>query len=39
MLDTADRLAIYELLALYGHIIDERQWSRIGELFANEGIF
>ncbi len=34
MLDSADRLAIHELLALYGHVIDERQWERVGELFT-----
>lgn len=39
MLDVTDRLAIYELLALYGHIIDERQWSRIDELFTSDSVF
>ena len=39
MLDIENRLAIYELLALYGHIIDDRQWSRIEELFTPDGIF
>ena len=34
MLDTADVLAIHTLVALYGHIIDERQWSRLDELFT-----
>ena len=34
MLDIADRLAIHELLALYGHLIDERQWSRLDEIMV-----
>ncbi|MBS0378715.1 MAG: nuclear transport factor 2 family protein [Proteobacteria bacterium] len=34
MLDTADRLAIHELLGLYGHIIDAREWHRVSELFS-----
>ena len=34
MLDLADRLAIHELLALYGHLIDEREWSRLDEIMT-----
>jgi SnoaL-like domain len=34
MLSAEDRLAIRELLALYGYIIDERQFSRVRELFT-----
>jgi len=34
MLDIADRLAIHELLALYGHLIDERRWSRLDEIMV-----
>ncbi len=34
MLEPADRLAIHELLARYGHIIDEREWQRVEELFT-----
>jgi hypothetical protein len=34
MLTAEDRLAIHELLALYGHVIDERQFSRVDELFT-----
>jgi hypothetical protein len=29
-----DALAIHELLALYGHIIDAREWQRVDELFT-----
>lgn len=34
MIGVEDRLAIRELLALYGYIIDERQFSRTGEIFT-----
>ena len=34
-----DRLAIHDLLNLYGHVIDERQFSRFGELFAEDAVF
>jgi ketosteroid isomerase-like protein len=34
-----DRVAIGELMALYGHVIDERQWSRIGELFTDDVLY
>jgi hypothetical protein len=39
MLDTADRLAIHELIGLYGIIIDERDWARAGELFTAEVVY
>lgn len=38
-LTTADILAINNLINLYGHIVDERQWSRMGELFTDDVIF
>ncbi len=34
MPDTTDILAIHELLGLYGHIIDAREWHRVEELFT-----
>lgn len=34
MISVEDRLAIRELLALYGYIIDERQFRRTGEIFT-----
>src|SRR6202044_461529 len=37
MLTAEDRIAIRELLALYGHVIDERQFSRVDELFPPDG--
>ena len=37
--DLADVLAIHELLALYGHIIDGREWQRVGELFTATAVY
>jgi SnoaL-like domain len=39
MADTGDILAIQQLLALYGHIIDEREWQRVGELFTASAVY
>lgn len=39
MLDVADILAINNLINLYGHVVDERQWSRMEELFTDDIIF
>ena len=36
MPDTADTLAIHELLGRYGHIIDAREWHRVEELFTGD---
>jgi hypothetical protein len=33
-LPAEDTLAIHELLSLYGHIIDAREWQRVDELFT-----
>jgi 3-phenylpropionate/cinnamic acid dioxygenase small subunit len=38
-LDVADRLAIHELLALYGHLIDEQRWNELDQVFADDLIF
>ena len=34
-----DHIAINSLINLYGHVIDERQWSRMGELFTDDVVF
>ena len=34
-----DVLAIHELLALYGHVIDEREWQRVEELFTATSVY
>ena len=39
MLAAADQLAIHELLALYGHVIDEREWQRVEELFTERSVY
>jgi hypothetical protein len=39
VLEVRDTMAIHELLALYGHIIDERQWARADELFTPRTIY
>ena len=38
-LPTAARLAIHELISLYGHLIDQRQFSRLGEIFTDNAVF
>lgn len=35
-LSLEDRLAIHELLARYGNIVDEREFSRTGEVFTTD---
>jgi hypothetical protein len=39
MPDPADILAIQQLIALYGHIIDEREWHRVDELFTEDAVY
>lgn len=39
MFDVAVVLAIHQLLALYGHVIDDREWDRLGELFTDDLVF
>jgi len=38
MLDitAADRIAIHETIALHGHVADDRDWDRWGELFSDD---
>ncbi|MFB8000747.1 nuclear transport factor 2 family protein [Nocardia sp. NPDC056000] len=36
---TADRVAIYEVIALHGHLIDDGEWDRLGEVFASDVVF
>ena len=38
-LSTAARLAIHELISLYGHLVDQRQFSRLWEIFTDDAIF
>jgi hypothetical protein len=39
MIDIADRLAIHELLGLYGHLIDERRWSDMERVFTDDVVY
>jgi hypothetical protein len=39
VLATEDVVAIHELLAMYGHIIDARQWDRLDEVFLPDFAF
>ena len=39
MASTDDIVAIQQLIGLYGHVIDERQWDRVGELFTDDVIY
>ncbi len=38
-LDLADRYAIHELLALYGHLIDDRRWDDLHLVFTDDVVF
>jgi hypothetical protein len=38
-LDVGDRLAIHELLALYGHLIDERRWDELDRVFVSDAVY
>ena len=37
--ELSNRLAIRELIELYGHLIDERQFSRLAEIFTFDASF
>jgi len=39
MLETHDIVAIQQLTARYGHIVDAREWKLLGEIFTIDGIF
>lgn len=39
MPSTEDRLAIHELIGLYGLVIDEREWHRVDELFTDDVVY
>jgi hypothetical protein len=38
-LDVADRLAIHELLGLYGHLIDDRRWDDLHLVFTRDVVY
>lgn len=39
MLSTQDLIEIRQLIELYGHVLDEREFSRVGELFTEDALF
>lgn len=39
MITVEDRLAIHELMAFYGLLIDERQFTRTHELFTDDAVY
>jgi hypothetical protein len=39
MLETHDIVAIQQLTARYGHLVDAREWGRLGEIFTSDGVF
>ena len=39
MLETHDIVAIQQLMAHYGHLVDAREFPRLGEIFADDGAF
>lgn len=38
-IDVADIIAIQQLLSLYGHLVDEKEWDRLDELFTDDLVF
>ena len=38
-LDVGDRLAIHELLGLYGHLIDDRRWDDLHLVLADDVVY
>lgn len=38
-LSTDDRLAIYELITLHGHLVDEGGFDRLAELFTDDFVY
>jgi 3-phenylpropionate/cinnamic acid dioxygenase small subunit len=34
-----DRLAIQDMISLHGHVADDRDWDRLGELFTEDVVF
>jgi SnoaL-like domain len=38
-LSSSERLAIHELISLYGHLVDQRQFSRLGSIFTDDAVF
>jgi hypothetical protein len=39
VLDVADRLALHELLHLYGHLVDDRSWEALDQVFTVDVVY
>jgi 3-phenylpropionate/cinnamic acid dioxygenase small subunit len=39
VMDTPDILAIHDVLARYGHIVDDADWPRLSDVFTLDGVF
>ena len=38
-LDVGERLALHELAAQYGNVVDERDWAGLGRVFTDDAVF
>ena len=38
-MDAVDTLAIHELVARYGHVVDYADWERLTDVFTTDGVF
>jgi 3-phenylpropionate/cinnamic acid dioxygenase small subunit len=38
-MEATELLAIYELLARYGHVVDDADWERLADVFTDDGVF
>lgn len=39
VMDALDILAIHDLLARYGHVVDDADWKRLSDVFTLDGVF
>jgi hypothetical protein len=39
MLDASDRVALHELAALYGHLLDQRRWADLHLVFTDDLVY
>lgn len=39
LLDVTDRLASHELVALSGHLIDEKRWDELDQVFTADAVY
>jgi len=39
LMDSSDLLAIHDLLAQYGHVVDDAEWQALSDVFSPDGVF